>query len=444
MLKFDHQLYNKISELNTIVKTHKHYSDNTDGLRLIAEIQRMKANFSEIANVLTELPHTTIDLKSFMIVTQCLVMDVEKSVEIIESLFSIEDLIAQSYVFISDYAFPHEIFSTYFIRSRLETLTHENIANSSNPNLISHSLSLIDDLLPSLIPHELLLSVNFLCKHDKVEFINFTSNLPDIYKTYIITSCIQQQKITEMFISMNSRHLSRICFFNIVNKLTHANQGWTNDEDMIVKLLINIYNKGDFEYFMAYLNEYPCRFDTFQRPLGIALSKINSRDALEYYAHAISLYPHDVNTPHVNSREQVEKCMINFEKHATTILKKQCWEILFRRWESWNFNENTKESYLFSIAISDIDYPVIKHFMHNLNKNKRQKYIDNQINKLTNITNIWHDSQSSFLSYYYRCMSLLQIPYHANMAASLKNKKIDLKKHFSHSEKKYAKLFFRL
>ncbi|MDQ5015085.1 hypothetical protein RCD82_27735, partial [Klebsiella pneumoniae] len=142
-------------------------------------------------------------------------------------------------------------------------------------------------------------------------------------------------------------------------------------------------------------------------------------------------------------REPVRDCLKSFEQNSNASLQLYCWEKAFKIWSKWDF-DILNERHLFSVSASEIDYPVVQYFINNMNAIERQNFIDNTINKISFIDSTWHSSKSDLISYYYRFISSLQLPYHANLAIKKPDEGINLSLHFKIEFSKYSKLFFEI
>ncbi len=161
---------------------------------------------------------------------------------------------------------------------------------------------------------------------------------------------------------------------------------------------------------MKYINTYPCRFPKIQVFLGKALAMIDNQDAVDQYLNSIKLHCTSLDHSYPTSREPVRDCLKSFEQNSNASLQLYCWEKAFKIWSKWDF-DILNERHLFSVSSSEIDYPVVQYFINNMNAIERQNFIDNTINKISFIDSTWHSSKSDLISYYYRFISSLQLPY---------------------------------
>ncbi|HIH9402098.1 hypothetical protein ACX1IS_12165 [Yersinia enterocolitica] len=232
---------------------------------------------------------------------------------------------------------------------------------------------------------------------------------------YAIFSSLEKSYTLEISIKTNSyitRNISLCYFFNSLDRVTSLSQ---NESVLLTNVFTNLFIKNDFDIWMNILNEYPCRYEHIQLALGTALARTNSDTAIDLYIQSIKLYPQSVDSENVNSRETVMKCLTEFSLHAPTALRKKTWLLAFNKWESWNFsNQNT--NYIFQISKSELDYPVIKHFIESMSETQREEYRNDILKMIWEIDCVWYKSRSDLTTNYYRAISKLQIYHHATNA----------------------------
>jgi len=267
------------------------------------------------------------------------------------------------------------------------------------------------------IPTSLLIksSLVILSIYDIMLVDEAITNFDTPLSIYAIISSLEKSYALELSIKTNSyvtRNISLCYFFNSLDRVTPLSQ---DESVLLTTAFTNIFIKSDFDIWMKILNEYPCRFEHIQLALGTALAKINSDAAIELYIQSISLYPHDVDSGNVNSRETVMKCLTEFSLHAPTALSKKTWLVAFNKWENWNFS-NANNNYIFQISKSELDYPVIKHFVESMSEKQREEYKSNILKMIEKIDCVWYKSRSDLTSNYYRAISKLQIYHHATNA----------------------------
>lgn len=313
---------------------------------------------------------------------------------------------------ISKYSLPDDFLLKYTNHDDKKTSYLTTSLVSGDIKKLLRDISIYNDLLPLIIPPSI--------KHCLMTLSTFHLELVDecitsfdnILKSYIIISGLDRLKMLRLSINTNSyrtRNLALCYYFNSLNRTTSLSP---IEESLLTKSFVDLYKKNEFDTWMAILNEFPCRYKEIQTPLGIALANIHCKDALESYFKAIKLYPFEVNSNNNHSRELVMKCLESFTLLASPAIRKDAWSIAFKKWSEWSFGANEKH-YLFSIVTSELDYPVIKYFIECMNSEQREKYKNDILKMTIAIDNIWHSSHSALTTYYYSCISKLQVYHHS-------------------------------
>lgn len=396
-------------------------------------------NTSELILTLQKILSNKINWSSFLILISHIITPEDIINKLFKNINIPEELLDQCCKGIINFI-PHEISDHYQKRYGTDLLDISCVINNVSIEHVGRQLAYHNDLLPDIIPREIQISVRILSAFKTIALSQLLSNSINTIKIYYLSSCIHQDNIISLIKLLDSLYVSRVLIFYCINSISNPRKNTSlNNDGFIVELFEFIYANGDLNYWMTYVNAYPCRFPNIQVALGKALALINEPVALDFYIDSIKLHCNDLEHARVNSREFVRDCLSSFKIHSTPQIQFYCWEKSFKRWVDWSFSEKTSEN-LFSISSSEIDYPVIQYFLTVMNSNERQDYIDKTQKKITSIDNIWHDSKSTLISHYYRCLSMLQLPFHAREALNRPNQEIDLSKKFEITHSKYEKL----
>ncbi|HHH1497451.1 TPA: hypothetical protein ACPZSC_003872 [Yersinia enterocolitica] len=322
------------------------------------------------------------------------------------------NLKSSCYKEISKYSLPDDFLLNNIPHNDKRTSCLTKLLASKDIKKLQMDISIYNDLLPIFIPLKIkscLMALSILHPELVDECITSFDNP---LKAYFIISGLDRLEMLRLSITTNShrtRNLSLCYYFSSLNRTTSLS---SIEESLLTESFVNLYKKNEFDTWMTILNEYPCRYEHIQIPLGNALANIHCKDALESYFEAIKLYPFDVNSNNTNSRELVMKCLMSFTSSASSAMSKEAWLIAFKKWGEWNFGAN-ETHYLFYIAKSELDYPVIKYFIECMSSKQREEYKNDILKMTMAIDNIWHSSHSALTTYYYRCMSKLQVYHHA-------------------------------
>lgn len=433
-------------ELNKQLPTNQGYKEFIENSILSSvSTSYNHINFSDIINTsdlilaLQELLSNKTNWSSYLILISHILSSKDIINKLLENISIPEELLDQCCQEIISFI-PNEISDYYQKRYGADLLDISCIISNNSIEHIGRQLVYHNDLLPDIIPKEIQISVHILSEFKNIALSKILCNSTNTIKIYYLSSCIHQEKIISLIKLLDSLYVSRVLIFYCINSISNPTKNISlNNDGFIVELFKLIYANGDFNYWMIYVNSYPCRFPSIQVALGKALAIINEPVALDSYIDSIKLHCNDLEHARVNSRECVRDCLSSFKLHSNPQIQFYCWEKSYKTWVDWSFNEKTSE-HMFSISSSEIDYPAIQYFMNVMNSNERQDYIVKTQGKLISIDNIWHDSKPTLISHYYRYISMLQLPYHAIHALKRPNREIDLSKKFEIECSKYGKL----
>lgn len=350
-------------------------------------------------------------------------------------------ILNQARTCIANYSIPIQFSEYYLKRFKIGDLDISRLNSSDEAEFIGRHLSNYNDLLPNIIPNDVRISLYILAEYNCGMLNDVLSSSINIAKTYCLSSCISLEKTIQLINSSNTDHLSKTLTLYILNNTNEKNKGNSNHGNHFVELFKTLYEKREFEYWMKYINKYPCRFPHIQPYLGESLGLINLPEALDSYFDSIMLHNNHLDQSHINSREPISHCLITFKQHSTSTLQLICWKKAFMIWRKWNFGHEKKDL-LFSISSSELDYPVIQYFLNNTTEAERDQFIDKIWETLSSIDTIWHESKSQQISYYYRCVSSLQLPLQARSAKQKDDLKVDLSLRFNLEVSKYHQMLF--
>ena len=295
---------------------------------------------------------------------------------------------------IINYYIPREFSEHYSERFKTKDLDISTLHSPHETEIIGRQLSYYNDLLPDIIPNDVRISLYVLAEFNCEMLNDVLSSSINIIKTYCLSSCISMEKSIKLVNSSNATHVSKTLTFYIFNNTNTNKKNIEINNHHLVKLFETLYKKGEFGY-----------------------------------------------RSHPNSRELAAQCLTIFKQNSTSALQLFCWDKAFIAWSKWNFGLNTNDL-LFSVSSSELDYPVIQYFLYNTTEIEREQFIDDIWGKLSSTDNIWHESQSQQVSYYYRCASTLQLPLHAKLKKEKNDSKVDLFLRFDLEISKYYQLLF--
>ncbi|EMI1410698.1 hypothetical protein [Klebsiella quasipneumoniae] len=429
----EHHDYKKIVE-NSYVYNSLNFDNST---RSDINIQD---NFDTLKKILTE----EINWNSMLILISHLSIPEHIILNLFNDTPPCNALLNQCRTCIINYYMPDFLLNHITDRFGKNNLDISNIINSDSPELIGRNFSNYNDFLPDIIPYNVQISLHILARYNMHLLKESLSNSINTLKIYSLASCIKIEDAIKLIESSSSNnYTSRILIFYLFNKKNYLDENFSSDDVFFTRLFKHIYNTGEFHYWMKYINTYPCRFPKIQVFLGKALAMIDNQDAVDQYLNSIKLHCTSLDHSYPTSREPVRDCLKSFEQNSNASLQLYCWEKAFKIWSKWDF-DILNERHLFSVSSSEIDYPVVQYFINNMNAIERQNFIDNTINKISFIDSTWHSSKSDLISYYYRFISSLQLPYHANLAIKKPDEGINLSLHFKIEFSKYSKIFFEV
>ncbi|MDW8847026.1 hypothetical protein SD961_14220 [Erwinia sp. MMLR14_017] len=399
--------------------SHNHYA--IDALK---EVFEKKENWSSILILISHLKNPEFIIS-----------------KIVNKKSPCADVLNHARICIINYHIPREFSEQYFERFKITELDMFKFHSSDSPEIIGRHLSYYNELLPAIIPNDVKISLYILAEYDCETLYNVLSSSTSIIKTYCLSSCISLEKAIELIITSSTEHVSKTLAFYIINNTNINKNNVKISSNYLLELFQALYRKGDFDYWMKYINSYPCRFPRIQPDLGKALALINTPEVLDSYLNSIILHNNSLDYSYTNSREPVAQCLTVFKQYSTLALQSLCWEKAFTAWCKWDFGSSNNDL-LFSVSSSELDYPVTQYFLNNITEKEREQFINKTWEKLSSIDIIWHASKSEQVSYYYRCASTLQLPFHANLAYEKNDSRMDLSLRFNLEISKYHQMLF--
>ncbi len=299
-------------------------------------------------------------------------------------------------------------------------------------DLLHNKLYNIFDFLCFTLDFDTRLSIHFLEVFDEKCLVKQLEKNSNILLNLSITLKLNKLFCLRLSADTKSDKIRFITFFSYLfthNKFSVVTE---NEKILMTNTFVSLsLHTDEFKKWMRILNTYPCRYQYIQSSLGLAIAKINSVNALQFYFDAIHLYPSSINSSTtsahtIESRNLIKECLENFAFNADKILTKSAWEIAYTKWYKWDFGIKDGENFIFNIVASEIDYPVIRYFLERFTEQEREELKDGIFNNMEEIENIWHSSQSALITYWNSCLSKLQIIYHCENTLKSPENQINL------------------
>jgi len=184
---------------------------------------------------------------------------------------------------------------------------------------------------------------------------------------------------------------------------------YPTERDLLSSLLLKVAaSDATWRKWMTVFNRYPLRYPSLQPALGRALAEAPEA-ALKSYIDSINLFPGQQG-----SRNNVAMCLAEFRATAARQKQHALWTMAFRRWSDWNFNQADPGQYLFEIAWSELDYPVVAYAIDCLDAGARAQAQKEIFNRLNFLETHWHKSVSDCVTAFNRLLSALQPYAHAD------------------------------
>ncbi|MEL0642374.1 hypothetical protein V6260_17380 [Pseudoalteromonas aliena] len=192
-----------------------------------------------------------------------------------------------------------------------------------------------------------------------------------------------------------------------------------SESEKLTKVFLNIMKDEKlWLHWMRILNTYPSRYPHIQLSLGKALAQTTSENAVQSYFKAIHLYMVDF---HDIGRKSVSECLESFSQLANEEKQKLTWDFAFRIWDNWDFGVRDKDGHLFEIKASALDYAITRYYLDCCDSKQRKALIEELFGKLNNIDNIWHQTSSKRITYWYLHHAKFQPLHHAEEVSRNKN-----------------------
>ena len=181
-------------------------------------------------------------------------------------------------------------------------------------------------------------------------------------------------------------------------------------DELVTVFLTFMKDENLWRHWMKILNTYPSRYPHIQMSLGKALALTTSDHAIQSYFKAIYLYTLEFNDI---GRQSVSECLESFSQFANDEKQKLVWKTAFEIWHSWDFGIGDKDGHLFEVKASALDYAVTRYYLDCYDSAERKAFIEELIENLNNIDNVWHQTSSKHITYWYLQHSKCQPLHHA-------------------------------
>lgn len=208
-----------------------------------------------------------------------------------------------------------------------------------------------------------------------------------------------------------------------------------DESDKLARVFLEFMKDGYlWQHWMKILNTYPSRYPHIQMSLGKSLAKTTSENAIQSYFNAIYLYKVDF---HDIGRKSVSECLESFSQFANDEKQKMVWKTAFEIWHSWDFGVGDKDGHLFDVKASALDYAVTRYYLDCYDPKERKAFIEELRDNLNNIDNVWHQTSSKHITYWYLQNSKLQPLYHAEKVSKNETLQCLMQGMYQHNYGKY-------
>ena len=190
-----------------------------------------------------------------------------------------------------------------------------------------------------------------------------------------------------------------------------------SDESALCSLLVKVASSHDeWRAWMTAFNTSPIRYPKLQTALGHALAAAPP-EAADAYMDALQLYTFAATKPN-KSRSIVATCLRAFSQRASLQHRKEVWARSFFRWKNWNFDSGSRETHLFEICRSELDFAVVSYAYECLSQDERESFAASIKEQLAEIELAWYPAETECTTQWNRLLSVFQPYAHAMVVAS--------------------------
>lgn len=144
-----------------------------------------------------------------------------------------------------------------------------------------------------------------------------------------------------------------------------------------------------------------------EESLGAALVTA-PHHALEAYIESLDLKP-----PSAGSRDLAAQGLRTFRDMADLPRRQQLWTLAFQRWSRWDFNAESPDTHMSSIAGTELDFAIVGYALECLTAEQRTQAREQVADGLQAILLTWHASRGGIISSWNRWLSRYQPYAHA-------------------------------
>ena len=234
--------------------------------------------------------------------------------------------------------------------------------------------------------------------------------------------------IRAVFSTMSLSQIVNVALYSVSNRtrfvLIPILASWDIREPIgenTIKILVTVFSAlqrdpDEWTKWMRAFNWHLKPAAGIQRALGASL--VNSNESVKSaFVNAINLKAINLIfdfQDDVDSRDPVNKCLEEFQKHATPIEQQSMWRLSYLKWNKWNFDQANDTRPLIGIVGCDLDFAIIGYFADCLSHTELNEELGRIRKALSNCLDKWHKNQSSYNDDCLRLLSRYQLAIYAN------------------------------
>jgi hypothetical protein len=248
--------------------------------------------------------------------------------------------------------------------------------------------------------------VRYLYRFGFDRIVRAVDNVHQTPVAMYIAAVLSTEQRLHLANSSNNPRVQFSCVHQTLSTHPKPAQLLPREQQLLTKLLLKIANESSrWDAWMRVFNSYPLRYPALQVPLGRALATAPIA-ALKTYVDSINL--HATTAKPEGSRRCVAECLREFKETAIAEHRKFVWTYAHERWLTWRFDQASRDSYLFGINWSQLDYALVAYAVECMDEDAREKTKEAISSELGLVETTWHESLSCCLTQWNCLLSQFQ------------------------------------
>lgn len=269
--------------------------------------------------------------------------------------------------------------------------------------------------------------IRIIYKSGSEDIVSATSEYVGILESLFVSSVLTNEQKFNLALKSHNHLIILSILFQCQNKNLKLFDGKAVNTQLSEKetqLLANLYVRisqnpklwGDFlKLFISYGHIVP----SFQPIIGLALVSMSEKSIIEY-VNSLRLEYSAFNVGKVvtgnnfHNQDNLTNVFSSFANNADLQRRMKLWDIVYQKWNEWNYLGEYNQNQIITICSSNVDYALIGYSLECLTKVECDNKIEDILKQILNIEQKWYSSVVDLYADLYRLLSKYNIYARAN------------------------------